>query len=49
MLGTSAWYAPGAAVSSIVHAVACDQRKMFPCSVYWMVITDLKIYVLVFR
>ena len=33
MLGTSAWYAPGAAVSSIVHAIACDQRKMFPCSV----------------
>ena len=32
MLGTSAWYAPGAAVSSLVHAIACDQRKMFPCS-----------------
>tara|TARA_B100001113_G_C21053322_1_gene597805 strand:+ start:339 stop:1274 length:936 start_codon:yes stop_codon:yes gene_type:complete len=34
MLGTSAWYAPGAAVSSLVHAIACNQRKMFPCSVY---------------
>ena len=33
MLGTSAWYAPGAAVSSIVQAIACDQHKMFPCSV----------------
>ena len=33
MLGTSAWYAPGAAVSSLVQAIACDQRKMFPCSV----------------
>ena len=33
MLGTSAWYAPGAAVSSIVHAIACNQKKMFPCSV----------------
>ena len=33
MLGTSAWYAPGAAVSSIVQAIACDQKKMFPCSV----------------
>ena len=33
MLGTSAWYAPGAAVSSLVHAIACDQKKMFPCSV----------------
>lgn len=34
LLGTSAWYAPGAAVSSLVHAIACDQKKMFPCSVY---------------
>ena len=33
MLGTSAWYAPGAAVSSLAHAIACDQKKMFPCSV----------------
>ena len=33
MLGTSAWYAPGAAVSSLVHSIACDQQKMFPCSV----------------
>ena len=33
MLGTSAWYAPGAAVSSLVHSIACNQRKMFPCSV----------------
>lgn len=34
LLGTSAWYAPGAAVCSLVHAIACDQKKMFPCSVY---------------
>ncbi|HLV69809.1 MAG TPA: malate dehydrogenase, partial [Xanthomarina sp.] len=34
LLGTSAWYAPGAAVSSLVQAIACDQKKMFPCSVY---------------
>ena len=27
-------HAPGAAVSSLVHSIACDQRKMFPCSVY---------------
>ncbi len=33
MLGTSAWYAPGAAVSALVQAIACDQKKMFPCSV----------------
>ena len=24
---------PGAAVSSLVQAIACDQQKMFPCSV----------------
>ncbi|MBT3417157.1 MAG: malate dehydrogenase [Flavobacteriales bacterium] len=33
MLGTSAWYAPGAAVSSLVQSIACDQKKMYPCSV----------------
>ena len=32
LLGTSAWYAPGAAVSSLVHSIVCDQHKMFPCS-----------------
>ena len=32
MLGTSAWYAPGAAVSSMVQSIACDQKKLFPCS-----------------
>ncbi|MEE9361521.1 MAG: malate dehydrogenase [Cellulophaga sp.] len=34
LLGTSAWYAPGAAVSALAQAIACDQKKMFPCSVY---------------
>ncbi|WP_430412216.1 malate dehydrogenase [Kordia sp.] len=33
LLGTSAWYAPGAAVSGLVQAIACDQKKMYPCSV----------------
>lgn len=33
LLGTSAWYAPGAAVSAMVQAIACDWKKMFPCSV----------------
>ena len=32
LLGTSAWYAPGAAVSSLVHSIACDHNKIFPCS-----------------
>ncbi|MFN8437475.1 MAG: malate dehydrogenase [Cytophagales bacterium] len=34
MLGTSAWYAPGAAVSSMVHAIATDSKKMFPCCTF---------------
>lgn len=33
MLGTSAWYAPGASVSALVQAVVCDQKKLFPCCV----------------
>ena len=32
MLGTSAWYAPGAAVSALVHSISCDKKKIFPCS-----------------
>ena len=32
LLGTSAWYAPGAAVSELVRAIAQDAQKMFPCS-----------------
>ncbi|MEI6864817.1 malate dehydrogenase [Flavicella sp.] len=34
MLGTSAWYAPGAAVSAMVQAIACDTKKTFTCSAY---------------
>lgn len=34
LLGTSAWYAPGAAVSALVQAIACDQKKMIPCSLF---------------
>jgi malate dehydrogenase len=32
LLGTSAWYAPGAAVSAMVKAIANDSNKMFPSS-----------------
>jgi malate dehydrogenase len=32
LLGTSAWYAPGAAVSGLVQAIACNQKKIYPCS-----------------
>lgn len=33
MLGTSAWYAPGASVAALVHAIVADQKKLFPCCV----------------
>ncbi|MDE6242865.1 MAG: malate dehydrogenase, partial [Muribaculaceae bacterium] len=32
LLGTSAWYAPGAATASVVAAVLGDQKKMISCS-----------------
>jgi len=34
LLGTSAWYAPGASVSYLVDAILNDQKKMIPCSVF---------------
>jgi malate dehydrogenase len=33
MLGTSAWYAPGAAVAQLVNSIVNDQKKLFPCCV----------------
>lgn len=33
LLGTSAWYAPGAAGAYVVEAIIHDQKKMIPCSV----------------
>ena len=33
MLGTSAWYAPGAAVASLVDCILNDQKMLFPCCV----------------
>lgn len=33
LLGTSAWYAPGAAVAEVVEAIIRDQKKVIPCSV----------------
>lgn len=32
LLGTSAWYAPGAAVSVMVQSILCDQKKLIPSS-----------------
>ena len=34
LLGTSAWYAPGAAVSALAQSIICDEKKVFPCSSY---------------
>lgn len=34
MIGTSAWYAPGAAVATLVDAILHDRNRLFPCSVY---------------
>lgn len=34
MLGTSAWYAPGAAVAYLVDSILNDQKRLIPCSVY---------------
>ena len=34
LLGTSAWYAPGAAGAFLVEAIVKDQKKIMPCSVY---------------
>jgi malate dehydrogenase len=33
-LGTSAWYAPGAAVAQMVDAVMLDQKRVLPCTAY---------------
>ncbi|XLS30148.1 malate dehydrogenase [Flavobacteriaceae bacterium M23B6Z8] len=34
LLGTSAWYAPGASVSYLVDSILNDQKRMIPCSVF---------------
>ena len=34
LLGTSAWYAPGAAGAALVEAIVRDQKKIMPCCVY---------------
>jgi malate dehydrogenase len=32
LLGTSAWYAPGAAVAEMIDAVLLDQKRVLPCT-----------------
>ena len=34
LLGTSAWYAPGAAAATLVEAIVRDEKKLIPCSVF---------------
>jgi len=34
MLGTSAWYAPGAAGATLVESIIRNEKKLFPCCVY---------------
>jgi malate dehydrogenase len=34
LLGTSAWYAPGAATAEMVHAVMLDEKRVLPCTAY---------------
>jgi malate dehydrogenase len=34
LLGTSAWYAPGAAVAALADSIVNDQKRLFPCCVY---------------
>ncbi|MCZ2444368.1 MAG: malate dehydrogenase [Flavobacteriales bacterium] len=34
LIGTSAWYAPGAAGAMLVESIIRDQKKVFPCCVY---------------
>ncbi len=31
LMGTSAWYAPGAAAAAMVEAIVRDQKRIFPC------------------
>lgn len=34
IMGTSAWYAPGAAAAQMVEAIALDQNRILPCSAW---------------
>jgi malate dehydrogenase len=34
LLGTSAWYAPGAATAQMVDAVMLDEKRVLPCTAY---------------
>ena len=34
LLGTSAWYAPGAAAAQMVDAIMLDEKRLLPCTAY---------------
>jgi malate dehydrogenase len=34
LLGTSAWYAPGAAAAEMVNAIMLDEQRVLPCTAY---------------
>jgi malate dehydrogenase len=34
LLGTSAWYAPGAAAAQMVDAISLDEKRVLPCTAY---------------
>jgi malate dehydrogenase len=34
LLGTSAWYAPGAAAAQIVDSIMLDEKRVLPCTAY---------------
>ncbi len=34
IMGTSAWYAPGAAAAQMAEAIALDQNRIFPCAAW---------------
>jgi malate dehydrogenase len=34
LLGTSAWYAPGAAAAQMVDSIMLDEKRLLPCTAY---------------
>ena len=48
LIGTSAWYAPGAAGAALVEAIVRDEKKLFTCCVILMVNMDKRIFALAY-
>jgi malate dehydrogenase len=34
LIGTSAWYAPGAAAAQMVDSICLDEKRILPCTAY---------------